>query len=142
MDLQEVGCRSTDFIDLDQDRYMCWDLFNTVFKIWGSINFLTEELLAFQKGLLPHGVRYTVYKCGRGHKVSGIDLDIPDRHMTQTHSVRLRHDTVSNCTTSGFGGLEVACWPLVPKIAGSHPGEAVGFLGRKKSSTRLPSEGK
>jgi hypothetical protein len=22
---------------------------------------------------------------------------------------------------SGFGGLEVACWPLVPKFAGSHP---------------------
>ena len=32
---------------------------------------------------------------------------------------------------SGFGGLEVACWPLVPKFAGSNPPEAVGFLGRK-----------
>jgi len=32
---------------------------------------------------------------------------------------------------SGFGGLEVACWPLVPKFAGSHPAEAVGFLGQK-----------
>jgi hypothetical protein len=36
-------------------------------------------------------------------------------------------------TQSGFGGLEVACWPLVPKFAGSHPAEAVGFLGRKNS---------
>jgi len=44
--------------------------------------------------------------------------------------------------SSGFGGLEVACWPLVPKFSGSHPAEAVGFLGRKKSSARLPSEGK
>jgi hypothetical protein len=26
---------------------------------------------------------------------------------------------------SGFGGLEVACWPLVPKFVGSHPAEAV-----------------
>jgi hypothetical protein len=34
---------------------------------------------------------------------------------------------------SGFGGLEVACWPLVPKFAGSHPAEAVGFLGQKNS---------
>jgi len=34
-------------------------------------------------------------------------------------------------TQSGFGGLEVACWPLVPKFAGSQPAEAVGFLGRK-----------
>jgi len=32
---------------------------------------------------------------------------------------------------SSFGGLEVACWPLVPKFAGSHL--AVGFLGRKNS---------
>jgi len=44
-------------------------------------------------------------------------------------------------SVSGFGGLEVACWPLVPKFAGTHPAEAVGFLGRKKSSARLPSEG-
>ena len=42
----------------------------------------------------------------------------------------------------GFGGLGVACWPLVPKFAGSNPAEAVGFLGRKKPSARLPSEGK
>jgi len=43
---------------------------------------------------------------------------------------------------SGFGGLEVACWPLVPKFAGSNPAEAVGFLRAKKSSARLPSEEK
>ena len=42
----------------------------------------------------------------------------------------------------GFGDLEVACWPLVPKFAGSNPAEAVGFLRAKKSSARLPSEGK
>ena len=28
-------------------------------------------------------------------------------------------------------GLGVACWPLVPKFAGSNPVEAVGILGRK-----------
>ena len=44
--------------------------------------------------------------------------------------------------SSGFGGLGVACWPLVPKFAGSNPAEADGFLGAKKSSARLPSEGK
>jgi hypothetical protein len=42
----------------------------------------------------------------------------------------------------GFGGLEVVCWPFVPKFARSHPAEAVGFLRRKKSSARLPSDGK
>ena len=39
---------------------------------------------------------------------------------------------------SGFGGLGVAFWPLVPKFAGSNPAEAVGFLRAKKSSARLP----
>ena len=43
---------------------------------------------------------------------------------------------------SGFGGLEAACWPLVPKFVGSNPAEAVGFFRAKKSSARLPSEGK
>jgi len=43
---------------------------------------------------------------------------------------------------NGFGGLGVACWPLVPKFAGSNPTEAVGFLRAKKSSARFPSEGK
>ena len=32
---------------------------------------------------------------------------------------------------NGFGGLGVACWPLVSKFAGSNLAEAVGFLGRK-----------
>jgi len=31
----------------------------------------------------------------------------------------------------GFGGLEVAFWPLISKFAGSNPAEAVGFLSRK-----------
>ena len=31
---------------------------------------------------------------------------------------------------SGFGGLEVACWPLVPKFAGSKP-KPSDFLGLK-----------
>jgi hypothetical protein len=32
--------------------------------------------------------------------------------------------------------------PLAPKVAGSNPAEAVGFLRAEKSSPRLPSEGK
>ena len=36
----------------------------------------------------------------------------------------------------GFGGLGVACWPLVPKFAGSNPAEAAGFFkGEKILST-------
>ena len=40
----------------------------------------------------------------------------------------------------GFGGLEVACWPLEPKFAGSNPAEDVGFL-RAKKILRTPSFG-
>ena len=49
---------------------------------------------------------------------------------------------MKNVIESGFGGLGVACWPLVPKFAGSNPAEAVGFLRAKKSAARFPSEGK
>ena len=42
--------------------------------------------------------------------------------------------TVATQLVSGFGGADVACWPLVPKFAGSNPAEAVGFLkGDKKN---------
>ena len=43
---------------------------------------------------------------------------------------------------SGFGGLGVACWPLVPKFVGTNPAEAVEFFRAKKPSARLPSERK
>ena len=43
---------------------------------------------------------------------------------------------------SGFGGLEVAFWPLVPKFVGSNPVEAVEFFREKKSSGRLHSAAK
>ena len=55
-----------------------------------------------------------------------------------------RTGSLATCTTflftihlftinfSGFGGLEVACWPLVPKFAGSNTAETVSdFSGRK-----------
>ena len=53
-------------------------------------------------------------------------------------------DTTAELITdrSSFDGLEVACWHLVPKFSGSNSAEAVGFFGAKKSSARLPSEGK
>jgi len=43
----------------------------------------------------------------------------------------MKTDYYATPTCSDFGGLEVACWPLVPKFAGSHTAEAVGFLRRK-----------
>jgi hypothetical protein len=40
----------------------------------------------------------------------------------------------------GFGGLGVACWPLVPKFAGSNPAEDIGLL-RAKKTLSTPSFG-
>jgi hypothetical protein len=45
--------------------------------------------------------------------------------------------TLFNSHISGFDGLGVACWPLVPKFAGSNPAEAVEFFRAKKSSALL-----
>ena len=42
---------------------------------------------------------------------------------------------------SGFGGLEVACWPLVPKCACSNPAEAVGFLRVNKNPQHVGGHG-
>jgi len=60
----------------------------------------------------------------------------------QSPSSRSEIFELAKVIVSGFGGQGVACWPLVPKFAGSNPAEAVGFLRAKKSSARLPSEGK
>ena len=48
---------------------------------------------------------------------------LPGRTRITTGTIQ-----TANLPNSGFGGLEVACWPLVPKFAGSNPAEAVGFL--------------
>ena len=53
--------------------------------------------------------------------------------LTKTRSTKQLQQTTD---VSGFGGLEVACWPLVPKFAGSNPTETVWiFQGEKILST-------
>ena len=46
--------------------------------------------------------------------------------------------TQQTSSFSGLVGLEVVYWPLVAKFAGSHPTEAVGFLGRKNPQPSVP----
>jgi len=60
--------------------------------------------------------------------------------VSSSHSMYLQLRNVIH-ELSGFCGLGVACWPLVPKFVGSNPAEPIGFLRAKKSSARLPSEG-
>jgi hypothetical protein len=62
------------------------------------------------------------------------------RHIRPTCFCILLHDSITGI--SDFCGLDVACWPLLPKFGGSHTAEAVGFLGQKYSSARLLSGGK
>jgi hypothetical protein len=56
------------------------------------------------------------------------------------------HSLQANCSCSsghysGFGGLEVACWPLVRKFAGLNPAEAVGFLRLNKNPQHVGGHG-
>ena len=66
-------------------------------------------------------------------------LTVEARVQSQTSS---RDICAGQNDTASIGGIGLAGWPLVPKFAGSNPVEAVGFLRAKKSSARLPSEGK
>jgi hypothetical protein len=56
--------------------------------------------------------------------------DIPDACLSLYFHFYLI-SSHNNIDSSDFGGLEVACWPLVPKFAGSNAAEALGFFGRK-----------
>ena len=49
--------------------------------------------------------------------------------------------TQTKLCQSGFGGLEVVCWPLLPKFAGSSPAENFGFF-RAKKILSTPSFGR
>ena len=57
--------------------------------------------------------------------------------LKQTYQMTL---SVMLCS-SGFGGLEVECWPLVPKFAGSNPAEAIGFLRVNKNPQHVGGHG-
>jgi hypothetical protein len=61
------------------------------------------------------------------------------RQLKYLHSSAEQHKPTH--MASGFDGLEVACWPLVPKFAGLHPAKAIGFLGRKKIPSTPPFGG-
>ena len=65
----------------------------------------------------------------------------PLPHKLSWYANRQLYFTIHMTDTSGFGGLGVACWPLVPKFAGPNPAEAVRFLGRKNPQHAFPRRG-
>ena len=79
--------------------------------------------------------RSLVQRSPTEHGVSECDLetstikDVLDSPELSRHKKNMIN---SKCAVSGFGSLEVACWPLVPKFAGPNPAEAVGFFQGEK----------
>jgi hypothetical protein len=67
-------------------------------------------------------------------------LSVPINHEHRDSTVRTGIRRNIRIEQSGFGGLGVSV--LVFGTQGSNPAEAVGFFRAKKSSARLPSEGK
>ena len=69
----------------------------------------------------------------------------PSRDFVISKSTKLYRISVQysvlTLSISGFGGLEVPCWPLVPKFAGSNPAEAVGFLRVNKNPQHVGGHG-
>ena len=63
-------------------------------------------------------------------------------HIPPSHPYRADfHSCPFQILNSGFGGLEVVCWPLVPKFAGSNPAKAVRFLRVKKNPQHVGGHG-
>ena len=58
-----------------------------------------------------------------------------------SRNFQTNHVTHLTSRQSGFGGLYVACWPYPSSRVQTRP-KPSDFSGRKKSSARLPSEGK
>ena len=73
-------------------------------------------------------------RCSVVGRMSGIthpkfSLRPASKGQTMWSETRTHH---SKTRLTGFGGLEVACWPLVPKFAGSNPTETVPFFQGEK----------
>jgi hypothetical protein len=63
--------------------------------------------------------------------------------LHEIHCTEWRMNTCTcNICISGFGGLEVACWPLVPKLAAFAPGRSRRIFRAKNSSARFFSGGR
>ena len=61
--------------------------------------------------------------------------------VRETRRKVLIKEAVKLLDSSGFGGLEVTYWPLVPKFTGSNPAEAVEFLRVNKNPQHVGGHG-
>ena len=128
---------------------VCSLLYNLLYRSFFIFNFHENSDLRKQKNggvannETPHGSTNGSIDRQTTHKTMHFVRDF--QYCTNSSSCYLDVDASTSVLLlilSGFGGLEVACWPLVPKFAGSNPAEAFGFFRAKKSSAPFPSEGK
>jgi hypothetical protein len=94
----------------------------TAYKYVATERSIVHCLMLSTKGLIPHSLTL---------------LNL--RHVLY---ITTQKAVILNIRCGAFGGLEVACWPLEPKVRGFKPGGSRRiFQGEKKiSSARLPSE--
>ena len=91
-----------------------------------KLQFCQTPVFAVQ-AMHTHGnslYRSSSYLCTQGHVITSTLIFLPSKTQQR-----------------GFGGLEVACWPLVPKFAGSNPAEAVRFLRVNKNPQHVGGHG-
>jgi hypothetical protein len=91
-----------------------------------AIQILTDEVP-------PKNVEYFSYLGCMVTNSRGLPLQssIQQDEDSFHHQIGLKCNKETSDVLLGFGGLEVAYWPLVPKFAFSNLAEAVGFFGRK-----------
>ena len=144
------------------------DLQSSTLKRWGMSVRSVRRILLSDLNLHPHKFQAVHSLSGKNKEVSlqfcrlfqGILLKNPDLpknllmrdeahfHLNDTvNKQKFRYSSAVNPHELHQRPLYVPevtvwRWPLVPKLAGSNPAKAVEFFRAKKSSARLPSEGK
>jgi hypothetical protein len=88
----------------------------------------------------PHRLSKHVHTISR--TIPACNMSLISRTLPSPQVGKFMELIVLYTKKNGFGGLVGACWPLVPKFAGSNLAEAVGFLRAKKTLACLSSEGK
>ena len=117
--VQEDGLvtRITTYADYD------WTVPEYVYEYYSN---RVDCLLEVRRNLRENSV-VEVFQQGRDDRLKGTFMVFC---LQQNNIFILKHIIYKQIDIRG--GLEEACWPLVPKFMGSNPAEAIGFLRAKK----------
>ena len=116
--------------NMDSDYYLLSEEWNTVQITHKNVFFcLYGNLLCCRYSLGTYLHKYRSYN----KHASLLSPYHCDNHQNTPVTSVLR--------TSGFDGLEVACWPLVPNFTGSNPAKAARFLRVNKTPQHIGGHG-